>query len=158
MPASATPPMSSRRTKRKIFFTTISHAPAGDSYLVFARLAAPAIGVQPARILEPSDRARLFEQRIEDALDLGALRNESHPLPHAHGLRSNLHQQLLAQAQIRLDVVHVVVGAQLRQLRGGIGGVLESAEMIHQADALRIEARPHPALRNLVDVLVGLLA
>ena len=78
--------------------------------------------------------------------------------PQYAALRAQLHQQLLAQRQFGLDVVHTVVGAEFGELCRRIGRVLESAEVIHQADALRIDARPDAPLRDLVHVLHALLA
>ncbi len=76
----------------------------------------------------------------------------------AQRLGAQLHHELLAQRQLRLDVLHVVIRAELGELRGRLGRVLEPAEMIDEADALRIDARPDTPLRDLVHILDALLA
>ena len=69
-----------------------------------------------------------------------------------------MHQELLAQREFGLDVVDVVIRTELRKLGRRVGGILEPAEMIHQTDALRVDARPDAALRDFIHFLDALLA
>ena len=91
-------------------------------------------------------------------LDIAARRNQALPIGRSCAACERIcMQQLFPQTQFGLDVLDIVVRAQFGQFRRRIGCVLESAEMIHQADALRIDSRPHPALRDLVHLFDGFL-
>src|SRR5579859_1301702 len=121
-------------------------------------LRAPAVRIQPARVVELGKDARLGQDRIERALDLAVRRLEPEESAETQRLGAQLHQELLAQRELRLDVLHVVVRAELGELGGGVDGVGEAAQVVDEPDALRIGARPDTPLCDLVDVLDALLA
>ena len=98
----------------------------------------------------------LLEQRVDHPLDVAAWRDETAHLPEAQRLGTQLHHELFAQRKFRFDVVHIVVRAEFGELGRGVGRILESAEMVDQTDALRIDARQTRPCASLVHILHAL--
>ena len=69
----------------------------------------------------------------------------THGAQHAHAVAAHAHQQLLREAQLRLNDAHLVALAQLGALGRSVHGIVIAAQPVDQVQSQRVAARPTPA-------------